>query len=504
VTEREDQQLVDFLYDELSEQEAEAFEERAARDPARAGEVRELTAALETLRSIDLEEEPPARLDGLILAHARQAAEKAAEAPSWWRKLVTGPWVGLATAGVAALFVAVIAVPQVMRSPELDEASKVAFAPPPPTVATPPAEPAAPLGRVAQLAEAPAPATAASPGALGATAAGSDRDAEKTEDLRGALDDGESDRLVHGSQHKALPPSGGKGDGRGRGALPAMDLAKAKPSDLSAGDADADKKPTANEVGRGYSGTRGQTEGAGGAGLGAIGGGLTEEKKAKLRGGERREAPAQEPEAEPAAAPPPPLPAFSAPVAPAPVASAPVAPAERQARKTAVDETVASGSSVEDRAAANERSDDATRSGAAGPRAPATEEAPASKAAAPAKKAEPAARPSRAKDDAVSSAKDQALDDAAIAAQALDQAARALAAHNGEQARSILRSARARIPATKGAGRISLRLAQLEVEAKRWVLARAYAREALRDGDPTVRGQAEQLIRQADLADAPR
>ena len=109
MTEREDQQLVDFLYDELSEQEAEAFEERAARDPARAGEVRELTAALETLRSIGLEEEPPARLDGLILAHARQAAEKAAEAPSWWRKLVTGPWVGLATAGVVVFFVVVVA-----------------------------------------------------------------------------------------------------------------------------------------------------------------------------------------------------------------------------------------------------------------------------------------------------------------------------------------------------------------------------------------------------------
>lgn len=501
MTEREDQQLVDFLYDELSEQEAEAFEERAARDPARAGEVRELTAALETLRSIDLEEEPPSRLDGLILAHARQAAEKAAEAPSWWRKLVTGPWVGLATAGVAALFVAVIAVPQVMRSPDLDEASKVGFAPPAPAVATPPAEPAAPLGRVAQLAEAPAPATAASPGALGATAAGSDRNAqEKTEDLRDALDDGEKDRLVHGSQHKALPPSGGKADGRVRGALPAMDLAKAKPTDLSAGDVDADKKPPTNEVGLGYSGTRGQAEGAGGAGLGAIGG-LAEEKKAKLKGGERREAPAEEPEAAPVAAPPAPPPAASAPVAPAPVASAPKASAERQGRKTAADETVASGSSLEDRAAGNERSDDATRSG--GPR-PATEEAPASKAVAPAKKAEATARPSRAKDDAVGSAKEQALDDAAIAAQALDQAARALAGHNGEQARSILRAARARIPATKGAGRLSLRLAQLEVEAKRWVLARAYAREALRDGDPTVRAQAEQLIRQADLADAPR
>ena len=129
MTEREDQQLVDFLYDELSDQEAEAFAERAASDPARAGEVRELTAALEALRAVDLEEEPPARLDGLILAHARQAAEKAEAAPSWWRKIVSGPWVGVATAGVAALFVAVIAVPTVMKSPELDEASKVAFAP---------------------------------------------------------------------------------------------------------------------------------------------------------------------------------------------------------------------------------------------------------------------------------------------------------------------------------------------------------------------------------------
>ena len=489
MTEREDQQLVDFLYDELSDQEAEAFAERAASDPARAGEVRELTSALEALRSVDLEEEPPARLDGLILAHARQAAERAEAAPSWWRKIVSGPWVGLATAGVAALFVAVIAVPTVTRSPDLDEASKVAFAPPAPTaptVAPPPTEEA--LGRVAQLADAPAPATAASPGALGAASAADPSAAAKTEDLRAGLDNGERDRLTHGTQHQALPPSGGKGDGRGRGALPAMDLAKGKPSDVVAGDEDTDKKAEAEaEVGQGYVGTRGRGEGAGG--LGSIGGGLVEEKKAKISGGERREARAA-PAEEPAAAPP-----------PAPPAAAPAATPERQAEPRPVQRSVAIG--AQDRASADAR-DDATRAVASGPASSAAQEAPTAKAAAPAKKAEPAARPSRAKDDAVSAPKEPPLDDGAIASQALDQASRALAGHNGEQARSILLAARARIPMTKGAGRISLRLAQLEVEAKRWVLARAYAREALRDGDPTVRAQAEKLIRQADLADAPR
>ncbi len=110
----EDNRLVDYLYGELSPAETRAFEHELQTNPALAAEL----ASLRSLRSLvsTLAEDPPAHLDSLILAHARQATPD----PTAWSKLrkwLVSPAAGLmATAAAGALIF--VAVGPTMRSSE--------------------------------------------------------------------------------------------------------------------------------------------------------------------------------------------------------------------------------------------------------------------------------------------------------------------------------------------------------------------------------------------------
>ncbi len=119
---QEDHSLVDYLYDELSEEDAKAFERDA--------DAEELSSLRETLAlfSEELpEEEPRAQLDALILATARQTAEEIQEESEnkgilgWFKRLTRSPLLGLIAAGSVAAFVAISVVPQMdrMQSPAM-------------------------------------------------------------------------------------------------------------------------------------------------------------------------------------------------------------------------------------------------------------------------------------------------------------------------------------------------------------------------------------------------
>jgi hypothetical protein len=120
VTKSEDNRLVDYLYGELSEEEANAFERNLESDPALSAELSGLEGALGVLRSAG-DVEPPPHLDSLILATARKTADELAEADQagllrWLRRMLQNPIAGIAAAGSVALIVAVVTVPSMMMT----------------------------------------------------------------------------------------------------------------------------------------------------------------------------------------------------------------------------------------------------------------------------------------------------------------------------------------------------------------------------------------------------
>jgi hypothetical protein len=112
VSTEKDNRLVDYLYDELSEEESEAFERALESDEALSSELASMEQTLDALRTVEAEDPSP-HLDSLILAHARQ---EAGEKKSWWRKVFASPVAGLVTAASVAMLAALVAVPTMMRS----------------------------------------------------------------------------------------------------------------------------------------------------------------------------------------------------------------------------------------------------------------------------------------------------------------------------------------------------------------------------------------------------
>lgn len=116
MTTDKDSRLVDYLYDEMTDEEADAFERALESDPSLSSDLDGLEETLHVLRSVE-EEEPPAHLDALILASAREAAkalEEEAEQSGlrgWIRKMFGSPIAGLIGAASVALVAAIVMVP---------------------------------------------------------------------------------------------------------------------------------------------------------------------------------------------------------------------------------------------------------------------------------------------------------------------------------------------------------------------------------------------------------
>lgn len=115
MNEREEDRILSLLYEETSELGSDQDLSDEADEAL--GAYRDVLARVRSLP----DEEPSPHLDALILAQARAVAEKAelAHRP-WWRRLLSGPGLGLALATSATVFVAVLVVPQMRESqPEL-------------------------------------------------------------------------------------------------------------------------------------------------------------------------------------------------------------------------------------------------------------------------------------------------------------------------------------------------------------------------------------------------
>ena len=126
MTTEKDSRLVDYLYGELSDDEAEAFEQTLESDAALSLEVTGFEETLATLRTVEAEE-PSSHLDSLILASARRSAEEEAK-KSWFRKIFASPLAGLVAAGSVAMIAALVSVPAMMSktseeaAPSLEQA----------------------------------------------------------------------------------------------------------------------------------------------------------------------------------------------------------------------------------------------------------------------------------------------------------------------------------------------------------------------------------------------
>lgn len=113
MTQSDDNRLVDYLYGELADEDASAFEQQLDDDPVLAEEVDETGALLDAYRELDAPDPAPF-LDAKILASARASVE---DRPSpWFRRLFSGPMAGVLAAGTCAVALAMIAVP--MNAPD--------------------------------------------------------------------------------------------------------------------------------------------------------------------------------------------------------------------------------------------------------------------------------------------------------------------------------------------------------------------------------------------------
>lgn len=188
-SERDESRLVEYLYGELSADEARAFERALTDDPAAAADARALESVLALAREVDAPVEPPAFLDAKIMAAAR--AEVAAQAESararGWRRWLTGPSVGGALIAMAASALVVLNLDLLAPRSSEHELAPVA-APRAPATAVPAPEPAAPeAARVAakEAVDAPAEPPAATSAALSKTSAAEARRELQDLELRG-------------------------------------------------------------------------------------------------------------------------------------------------------------------------------------------------------------------------------------------------------------------------------------------------------------------------------
>lgn len=489
MTEREDTRLVDYLYGELSEEEAKAF----GAEPARAEQAEELGQVLQTMRTLE-DEAPPAHLDALILAHARESAEANANQGlvARLRKLFASPLAGLVAAGSLAAVLAVIALPVAMRPSALEPA----YAP----------ESAAPRSQVVAAPGAPAPADAPRP-LIEAPA-------------------GETEKLAFGD---GAPPA----------AQPEPEPSKPDPATGALAKAELHAAAKDEEARAGAAGAKaGRLGGARLEGQAAFGGGAVGGEGASLDiGGASGKGAGLGSIASNAG----PSPARSA---PAPKRKADDAkPAEELAEAEAPDDVVADKKrmravSVEDVPKEREgkknlatKEQDALAGardldGAPAPPPPPPRPAPVAAprvdamrgvvAQAPAqeKVAESAAsarRPTAATVPAPGADDSERLDREGnaegIEARAVRDADRLIQAGELARARALLEAARARTVGTVAHARLSVRLGRLELRRERWDQAIAYANDGLRSEDQRVRADALAVAQAAEhgrLAQAAR
>lgn len=128
MTQHDDQQLVDYLFDELSEEEATGFEHLLEEDTALDAEVSSLEDTLGVMRELEAED-PPEWLSSKVMAEARQVAEQS-EKPSLFdrlRKFMWGPAGGLVGAGAVAVVLAVFITPQMVMENAAPTADQLAY-----------------------------------------------------------------------------------------------------------------------------------------------------------------------------------------------------------------------------------------------------------------------------------------------------------------------------------------------------------------------------------------
>lgn len=269
---RED--MAAYLYGELTDEEASAFEAEVDRDPELARALEDFAQVLGVFRSADLEEAPPSGLARLALHEAERRPEP------WSRRLgrwLRGPIPGLAAAGAALAFAFAFrgVLGSALRGEPVVE-SRAPVAPPGRPAAEPKAEVAKREGLAAGAEDAPRE-VAASPGAVskGRSAAAPEvapraqpDEAAGGADAVAARSEAAGDRrpeAAGGVAGRSSPPApgraggaedraagrpeaaGGSGDGAAqRAPLPAPDAVAARPapSDRLAGDRDREATPS--------------------------------------------------------------------------------------------------------------------------------------------------------------------------------------------------------------------------------------------------------------------
>lgn len=157
---------MDYLFSELSEEEATGFEQRLEEDTAESQEVSSLQETLALMRTLEAEQ-PPDWLAAKVLAEARQVAEttKKNSLMGRLRRFLWGPVGGLVGAGALATMLAVVVTPRMLAEQAAPTPDEVAFdmgarelkpssAPPSGTLAVAPADaPAAEEAEVAASAD---------------------------------------------------------------------------------------------------------------------------------------------------------------------------------------------------------------------------------------------------------------------------------------------------------------------------------------------------------------
>lgn len=128
-SERDESRLVEYLYGELSADEARVYERSLADDGDATADARALASVLALSREVDPPVDPPSFLDAKIVAAARAQAEAHADAARsrGWRRWLTGSSVGGALIAVAASALVVLNLD--LLEPRITEPAGVARAP---------------------------------------------------------------------------------------------------------------------------------------------------------------------------------------------------------------------------------------------------------------------------------------------------------------------------------------------------------------------------------------
>ncbi len=119
---------MDYLFDELSNEEAIDFEHLLDEDTDLAGEVSSFGETLDAMRELEAED-PPEWLASKVMAEARQVAEVAENSGFFarLRKFMWGPTGGLVGAAVAAMGLAFVMVPQMVLDQAPQSPDEMAF-----------------------------------------------------------------------------------------------------------------------------------------------------------------------------------------------------------------------------------------------------------------------------------------------------------------------------------------------------------------------------------------